>query len=471
MALLGTAFFMVILDSTIVLTAVPSMQEDLRLSVSGVQWVLIGYALAFGGLMLLGGRVADLLGRRRVFMAGVALFAVSSLLCGLAWTGGVLIVSRAVQGVSAALMAPTALSIVMSMFGEGADRNKALGIWGGLGGVGATAGLLVGGVVTAGLGWEWIFYINVPVAIALLALSPLLLQKGQASAAIRTFDAAGATTITAALLLLVYAVFKLPESGWASVQTTGLLMAASVLVAVFVVVESRSAAPLVPLRVFRMRTLVSGNLTIFTVGLAVDGMLFPLTLYAQEVLGYSALQFGLLSAVMTVMSIAGAMAGQSLVTRLGVRATAVPSMLLMGLGSLLLVRVPADGSFVNDLLLGLLIFGPGLGGAFVASQIAALTGVSEEESGLASGLVDTSFNIGSAVGISIVTMVAVSRTDQLLATGRPAPVALAEGYQSAFWATVVFAGVGLLAALLLRGTPDTSRPAEQVDAEPVATPK
>ncbi|GAA2629242.1 MFS transporter [Actinomadura fulvescens] len=470
LALLGTAFFMVILDSTIVLTAIPSMQQELRLSVAGVQWVLIGYALTFGGLMLLGGRMADLLGRRRVFMVGVVLFALSSLACGLAWSGGALIVSRAIQGVSAALMAPTALSIVMSAFEEGPERNKALGIWGGLGGVGATAGLLVGGVITAGLGWEWIFFINVPVAAVLLALSPVVLSESRARFAIRTFDAAGAITITGALLLLVYAVFRAPETGWTSLQTGGSFLGAAVLVALFVFVEGRSAVPLVPLRVFRMRALVSGNLTIFAVGLAVDGVLFPLTLYAQDVLDYSALEFGLMSAVMTVMSIAGAMAGQSLVTRLGLRAVAVPSVLLMAVGCLLLVGVSADGGFVTDLLPGLLVFGPGLGGAFVASQIAALTGVAEEESGLASGLVDTSFNIGSAFGISIVTMVAVSRTDELLAGGRQVPpgVALTEGYQSAFWATVVFAGLGVLAALFLHGKPGSDEPAlTRPDAEPV----
>jgi EmrB/QacA subfamily drug resistance transporter len=460
LALLGAAFFMVILDATIVLTAIPSMQHDLGLSVAGVQWVLTGYAVTFGGLMLFFGRVADLAGRRAVFLTGVAVFVGSSLLCGIAWSGGVLVAARAIQGVSAAIMAPTALSLVVSVFADPAERNRALGVWGALGGIGATAGVLLGGVITAGLGWEWIFFINIPIGIAIFVLVPFLIDESRERVAVRRFDVAGAVTITTALILLIHAVVNAPEAGWAGARTIAELGAAAVLVALFLVIEARSAAPLVPLRIFQLRSLVAGNLTIFAVGLTVDGMLFPLTLYVQEVLGYSAWEFGLTTAVMTVMSIVGAFAGQAAVTKLGLRPIAVPALLLMAVGTLLLVSVPVDGTFLNDLFWGLLIFGPGMGAAFVASQIAALEGVAERESGLAAGLVDTSFNIGSALGIAIVTSAAVSVADGT-ATGDPA-VAMTEGLQVAFLVAAAFAALGVGSALLL---PGRSAKVDETDAE------
>ena len=446
MALLGTAFFMVILDATIVLTAIPSIQQSLNLSVASVQWVLTGYAVTFGGLMLFFGRVADLVGRRRVFLAGVALFVLSSLLCGIAWTGVVLLAARAIQGVSAAIMAPTALAMVVSVFRDPTERNRALGVWGALGGIGATAGLLIGGVITSSLGWQWIFYINVPIGIAIFLLVPVLVGDSRERVTLRRFDAAGAITITAALVLLIYSVTYAPEIGWTSPATIIGLALTAALVVLFLVIESRSTAPLVPLRLFTLRTLAVGNLAMLAVGLAVDGMLFPLTLYAQQVLGYSALQFGLTSAIMTVMSIVGAVAGQAAVTRMGLRPIAVPAFLLIVTGTLLLTSVSVDGTLFDGLFWGLLIFGPGMGAAFVTSQIAALDGVAEEESGLAAGLVDTSFNIGSALGIAIVTSVVLSVAGQV-SPGNPS-AALTEGLRSAFLTAAVFAGLGLLAWLL-----------------------
>ncbi|MFI9818029.1 MFS transporter [Saccharothrix variisporea] len=449
LALLGTAFFMVILDATIVLTAIPSIQEDLNFDVAGVQWVLTGYVITFGGLMLFFGRVADLMGRRSVFLAGVGLFVLSSLLCGIAWDGWVLLTARAIQGVSAAIMAPTALSIVVSTFRDPAERNQALGVWGALGGIGATAGLLLGGLITSGISWEWIFYINIPVGVAIFLLVPVLISESRERVAVRRFDTAGAVTITAALVLLIHAIVNAPEVGWAATSTIVEFVAAAVLVALFLVIESKSSAPLVPLRIFKLRNLTAGNLTIFAVGLTVDGMLFPLTIYVQEVLDYSALQFGLTSAVMTVMSIVGAMAGQAAVTKLGLRPIAVPALLLITVGTALLIGVSVGGTFWGDLFWGLLIFGPGMGAAFVTSQIAALDGVAEEESGLAAGLVDTSFNIGSALGIAIVTSVALSVAGGV--TADDPKVALTEGLQSAFLVATVFAVLGLLASFLLPG--------------------
>ena len=454
LALLGTAFFMVVLDGTIVYVALPSIDEALGFSAGGLQWVMSAYLLTFGGLLLLGGRSADLLGRRRMFMVGVALFAGSSLLCGLAWSDQVLVAARVVQGVAAAIMAPTALSLLMTVFDEGPERNKALGIWGGIGGVGATSGLLIGGPVTEGLGWEWVFFINVPVGLGVLALCPALLPESRAPVRRRVYDVAGAVTITSALVLLVYAVSEAPAVGWTGAQTIGSIAAAVALIAAFVRIEARSVAPLVPLRIFRSRTLVGGNLVLLTAGAALDGMLIIVTLYAQEVLGYSTVQFGLGVAVMTVMSVVGAVSGQALVTRIGLRPVALTGMILVGAACLVLAQVSVDGSYFDDIFLGLLLFGTGLGATFVASQIAGLSGVDEKESGLAAGLVDSSFNIGSALGIAVLSTVAVARTDDVLA-GADQPVdtafAMTEGFQTAFLVALGIAVLGaLLAALLFR---------------------
>ena len=451
LALLGTAFFMTILDSTIVLTAIPSMQAEMGVPVEVVQWVLTGYALTFGGLLLLGGRVGDLLGRRRVFVAGLALFGLASLVCGLAWSIEVLLTARAVQGLAAAVMAPTALALVMTTFPEGPERNKALAVCSGLGGFGATAGMLIGGTLTASLGWEWIFFINVPVAAVLVVLSPVLLREGRISGLPRTVDIGGAVAVTGALLLLVLGLVTAPEAGWASGRTIGLLAGSVALFALFVVVEARSAAPLVPLRIFRVRTLVAGNVVLFTVGLALDGVLFPLTLHAQQVLGYSALQAGLLTAAMTVMSIVGAFVGQAVVERVGLRRLAAVGTALIVVGCVLLLGVSASGNPLVEILPAMLVFGAGLGTAYVACQIAALTGVPEEDSGLAAGLVDTSFHLGNAIGIAVATSIAVSVTAAVhLADPVADPLlALTDGFRAAFVMTVVAAVLSLIAAVVL----------------------
>jgi EmrB/QacA subfamily drug resistance transporter len=467
LALLGTAFFMVILDGTIVFTALPVIADELAFSTGSAQWVMSAYLLCFGGLLLLGGRTADLLGRRRVFMAGVGLFVSSSLLCGLAWSGGVLIAARVVQGASAAIMAPTALSLLMTVFPEGPDRNKALGIWGGIGGIGATAGLLIGGPVTEVLGWEWIFFINVPVGISVLFLTPRLLPESVDEDCVRCFDIAGAVTVTSAVLLLIYAISEAPDVGWGDVQTIGLLAASIALFVLFWRIEARSPGPLVPLRIFRSRSLVGGNLVLLTAGICIDGMLLIATLYAQDVLGYSTIQFGLMTAVMTVMSVIGAYSAQAIVTRAGPRLVGAAGMVLLGAGCLLLTQVSAGGSYLDDLFLGLLIFGAGLGAAFVASQIAALTGVADEESGLAAGIVDSSFNIGGALGVAILSTVAVASTEALSEGGSDAQLqAITDGYQSAFAVAVGFALLGLLAALALLG-----RPAPAATPSTVAAPE
>jgi len=437
---------MVILDSAIVVVALPSIGADLSFAASDLQWVLSAYLLSFGGLLLLGGRAADLLGRRRVFMTGTALFALASLACGLAGSVDGLIAARVVQGMAAAIMTPTALSIVTTTFAEGAERNKALGIWAAIGGVGATAAWLVGGPITDGLGWEWIFFINVPVALTVVALSPVLLRESRDSEHGRQFDFAGAVTITAALVALVYAVVEAPKAGWASGQTLGLLAASAVLIALFVAIEARSAAPLAPLRAFRSRALVGGNLVLLALGMLAFGMPFILTQYAQGVLHYSALEFGLASVVMPVTAALGSIVGQGVATRGGLRPVAIVGLVLTGLGCLFLTQVSVDGSYFGDIFLGLLLFGPGLGATYVAGSIGSLAGATEADAGLASGLANSSFQIGGAIGVAIVSTVAVSQAD-----GSDPLAALTNGFQSAFATAIIFAAVGLLAAVVVLG--------------------
>jgi EmrB/QacA subfamily drug resistance transporter len=447
LALLCTAFFMVILDSAIVVVALPSIDADLAFSAGDLQWVLSAYLLSFGGLLLLGGRAADLLGRRRMFIAGSGLFALASLAAGLAGSTEALLAARVVQGVAAAIMTPTALSIVMTTFPEGAERNKALGVWGSTGAIGGTAAWLIGGPITDGLGWEWIFFINVPVAAAVAALSPVLLRDSRAETVKRRFDLAGAVTSTGALVSLVYAVVEAPETGWTDGRTLGLLALAAVLTAAFVTIESRSAAPLAPLGVFRSRSLVGGNLVLFALGTTGFAVPFILTQYAQEILGWSPTQFGLASVVMPVTAVIGTATAQSIATKGGVRRVAVAAMALSGLGSLLLTQVSVGGSYVSDLLFALLLLGPGIGAAYVAGSIASLTGVAESEAGLASGLNNASFQIGGAVGVAILSSVAISG-----AHGGTSMAALTDGYRSAFAAAIVVAALGLVAAGLLLGS-------------------
>jgi EmrB/QacA subfamily drug resistance transporter len=453
LALLCGAFFMVILDAAIVTVALPSIQEELGFSAQGLQWVVSAYALTFAGLLLLGGRAADLLGRRRVFMVGIVLFTLSSLLCGLAWSDEALIGARALQGVGAAVMTPTALSIITTLFDEGAERNKALGIWGALGGIGATTAWLIGGPLVDGLGWEWIFFINVPLGLGALALSPLLLRESRSTTQRRSYDPAGALTITGALVLLVYAVVEAPHAGWTSARTLLLSGASAALLGAFALIESRHPAPLVPLRFLRSRTIVGANAVMLVFGTVAFGMPFILTLYAQQVLGYSAVKFGLTSLIFPTMAAVGSVLGQSIVLRLGFRPVAAVGLALMGLGTLFLTQASVGGSYFGDIFLGLLVFGPGIGLAFVTATVAALAGVAEHESGLASGLSNTAFQIGAAVGTAIVATVAATQTEDYLAADPSASplVALTEGFQAAFLAVALLAGLGVALALLLLG--------------------
>jgi EmrB/QacA subfamily drug resistance transporter len=467
LALLCGAFFMVILDANIVVVALPSIEHALSFSEQGLQWVISAYAVTFAGLLLLGGRAADLLGRRRLFMVGLLLFTSASLVCGLAWSPGALIGARAVQGIGAAIMTPTALSIVSTTFEEGPERNKALAIWGTNGAFGATGGYLIGGPLVDGPGWEWIFFINVPIGLAALGLSPVLLPESRATIARRSYDPAGALTITGALVLLVYGLVEAPDAGWGSLQTILLFIGAAALLAIFAAIESRHPAPLVPLRILRSRTLVGANAVMLLFATVGFGMPFILTLYAQQVLGYSALEFGVSFVVVPVGAAAGMMVSQAAVLKFGFRPVAATGMALLGAGSLLLTQVSVGGSYFGDLFLGFLVFGAGIGPAFVTASIAALADVPEREAGLASGLSNTAFQLGGALGVAIVSTVAVSRSEDFLAANSGAnPLAvLTEGFQSALVACVVLAGIGVALALRLLGRPRNT-PRERL--EPVA---
>jgi EmrB/QacA subfamily drug resistance transporter len=443
LTLLCVASFMMILDGQIVFLALPAIQGGLDLPTEQAQWILTANAIAFGGLLLLGGRAADLLGRRRVFMVGVAGFLLTSLLSGIAWDGGVLVVARALHGFSSAVMVPSALSILMNTFPEGRDRNRAVATWSAVGGVGAVAGLLVGGGLTTALGWQWVFVVNVPVVLVVLVLAPFVLRESFDQTR-RSFDIAGAVTSTGALTALIYAFVDAPAAGWTSFQTIGLLAAAILLTVLFLVIEARSAAPLVPLWVLRKRTVASGNSLMLMVSMFAAGESMLISLHLQQVIGYSAMQAGLAGSVMPVMAVVGAYVGQAVATRWGYRAAVIPAALAFGSACVFLARIPVQGRFVTDVLGPLMLFGLALGMAHTTSSIVALSGVAEAESGLASGLSSAGFQIGGAFGIVLVTVVSVTVT-----AGSTTAAGLASGYHAGFLALAILAAVLLVATGLL----------------------
>src|SRR2546429_8948528 len=381
LALIVTAQFMVILDVAIVNVALPSIKSDLNFSQTNLQWVISAYAIPCGGALLLGGRLADLLGRRRLFMGGLALFAVGSLLCGLAWSETSLIASRAVQGLGGALLAPAALSLLMTTFAEGRERNLALGIYGAASGSGAAVGVLLGGVLTSYLNWSWIFFINVPVGVAAIALAPVLLQEGRAGLAHRHFDFPGAASITAGLTLLVYAATRATTDGWGSPLTLALLAGAAALVLGFVAIELRSPSPLLPLRIFRSRTLSAANAAMAIVGAVAFSEFFVLTLYLQDVLHYSAVMSGAAFAGFALAVVVLSNVAQVIVGRFGVRPTLTTGLLLSAVSVAWLTRLPVDGHYFWDLFPAFVLGGAGMGLSFVPVTIARLTGVERSDAG------------------------------------------------------------------------------------------
>jgi len=448
LAVVGAAFFMTILDVAIVNVAIPSIQKDLNIAESTVQWVITAYAITFGGFLLLGGRMSDLLGRRRIFIAGLVLFTLASLACGLAWSAGVLILSRAVQGLGAAIISPAALSIVTTTFEEGSDRNKALGIWGALGGSGAAVGVLLGGILTKYLGWEWIFFVNVPVGALVLALTRPIVPESRADLGHRRFDVVGALSVTGGLALFVYAISKAPDVGWGTARTIGLLIVSLAILAFFVVWELRTEAPLVPFGIFRIRTLTGANVVGFLLGASIYANFFILTLYVQQVLGWSALKTGVTFLATAGTTVIWAGVAQALVTKVGPRSVMTVGLAVLALTMLGYTRLPVDGSYWPDLLPLYVVFALGLAFGFIPVTIAGFIGVPHDQAGLASGLLNTSQQIGGAFGVAITSTIFVSQAK----SGNFTPQAFTSGYHWAFAALVGFAAVGaVLAFVFFRG--------------------
>lgn len=467
LALIVTAQFMVILDVAIVNVALPSIKADLGFTQDNLQWVISAYAIMFGGTLLLGGRLADLLGRRRLFLVGLAVFSLSSLACGLAWSEGSLIAFRAVQGIGGALLAPAALSLLMTTFADGPERNFALGIYGAASGSGAAVGVLLGGVLTSYLSWPAIFFINVPVGLAAMALAPLLLRESRAELPHRHFDFAGAASITAGLMLLVYALTRAAADGWGTPTTLALLAASVALVLAFVAIEVRSRAPLLPLRIFRLRTLTAANVTLAVVGAVAFSEFFLLTLYMQEVLGYSAVQTGVAFTGFALSVVVASNVAQVVVGRVGVRATLTSGLLASALSVAVLTRLPVDGSYFWDLFPAFVLGGAGMGFSFVPVTIASLSGVERSDAGVASGLMNTSRQIGGAIGLAAVSAIAAAATSGYADAhpGASAASALDHGFKIGLVVLTGLLAIGAVIAVALV-KPAQSRPVDVPTIEP-----
>lgn len=467
LAVIVLSQFMVVLDTAIVNVALPSIKRDLHFSQEDLQWVITGYSICFGGFLLLGGRLADLLGRRRVFMAGIALFTVFSLLDGLAWSEASLIAFRCVQGLGAALISPAALSIVTTTFHEGRERNTALGIWAAASGSGGAAGALLGGALTSGFGWSWIFYVNVPVGLFVLAVSPGLLRESRVEGGERRFDVPGAAVITGGLMLLVYAMTRATENGWGAASTVGLLVVSAVLIALFFVIEHFEKAPLLPLRILRLRTLAASNVTALIAGAVIVSQFLLLTLYMQQVLHYTPVKTGVAYIALTLTIIFFSTVAQAVVTRVGVRRVLPVGLALSAISFVLFARLPVQGNYFIDLFPGFLISGLGLAVVFVPMAIGALTGVRPQDAGIASGLLNTSTQVGGAIGVAAAITIATTATSGYV-NAHPGinafnAAALTHGFDVAFWVLAGTAAVGaVLATLMLESRPSPAEPELEV---------
>lgn len=445
LGLLCMTQFLVILDIAIVNVALPSIGSDLHFSEQNLQWVISAYALVFGGFLLLGGRMADLLGRRRLFFIGLIVFSVGSLLCGVAWSEGSLIAFRAFQGLGAATISPAALSILTTTFAEGRERNIALGAWGAVGGVGAAAGVLLGGILTDLLSWNWIFLVNVPVGVGALIFTPILLRESRDEAA-KSFDALGAILVTSGLSLLVLGITQGHTWGWGSGRTIGVFIVAGLLLGAFIAWESRHHEPLMPLSIFRLRTLTAANAVGFILGTAMFAMFLILTLYMQQVLHYSPLRTGVYYLAVAGTAIIWANVTAQVVNRVGVKPALVFGMTMMTIGLLLFTQVPVHGSYASNLLPGFLIIGVGIPFSFIPITIASLAGTNPGQAGLASGLINTSQQVGGALGIAVLSTIA---TSGLPSNRAPSFEQLTHGFQNAFWAGGAFVAVGIIVSVVL----------------------
>ncbi|HET6848490.1 MAG TPA: MFS transporter [Gaiellales bacterium] len=452
LVLLCAVQFMVVLDVAIVNVALPTIQKALNFSDANLQWVVSAYTLTFGGFLMLGSRIADLLGRKRMFIAGLVLFSGASLACGLSGSDTQLIAFRAIQGLGAAIISPAALSILTTTFEEGEERNKALGIWGAIAGMGGAVGVLLGGILTDQVGWEWIFFLNVPIGIVVILAGQRVLMESRVEMETRSLDILGAILVTAGLTLLVYGLVSTDTHSWTSTLVLGSLIGSAVLLAAFVVAEMRAAAPILPFSIFRNRSLTGANIVGLLLGASIFSMFFLLSLYMQQVLGYSALKAGLAYLLVASVIIVAAGASQALVTRIGVRTVLTAGMVLLIAGLLWFSRVAVDGSYTVDLVPGFILAGLGLGFSFVPVQIASLVGVSNDEAGIASGLINTSQQVGGALGVAILSTITFTRVDSYLTDhhGNQAlfPNALVDGFHVAFLAGAGLALIGLVATVL-----------------------
>lgn len=467
LALLAAAQFVVVLDASIVNVALPSIGRELQLDQDSLSWVVNSYVLVFGGFLLLGGRVADLMGRRRIFIAGLLLFCVASLLGGFSQNEGQLIAARVVQGLGAALLSPAALAILTTTFAEGAERNKALGVWGAVAGSGGAVGVLMGGVLTESLGWEWVLFVNVPIT-ALAAYGAMRVLGESRDETATSFDVFGAVTITAGLSLLVYTIVDANDSGWGSTKTISLALLSFVLIAAFIAIERVWKQPLLPFRIFRNRTLTGANLTAVFVAMSLFSMFFFVSLYMQQVLGYSALKAGLAYLPLAGGIIVSAGFASVLTTRIGFKPVLAGGMMLVAGGLFWFSRVSPDGTFFGDLLFPSLLAALGLGFAFVPLTIASVSGVEPDDAGLASGLINTSQQVGGALGLAILVAVANSRFGDV--TGTP-PERLTESFQSAFLVGTGLAITGAVLSLVLissRDSKDHRDAAQAGELQPVA---
>ncbi|MDQ3759182.1 MAG: DHA2 family efflux MFS transporter permease subunit [Actinomycetota bacterium] len=472
LALLCMAQFVVVLDASIVNVALPTIGADLRFDQDNLSWVVNSYVLTFGGFLLLGGRLADLLGRRRIFIAGLILFAAASLAGGFAESEGLLIAARAVQGLGAAMLSPAALSIITTTFKDGSERNRALGVWGAVAGSGGAAGVLLGGILTEYAGWEWVLWVNVPIGIIAALLAPRLILESRSDDANRSFDIPGAVTVTGGLALLVYALVEAPEVGWGSAETLGLLAAALVILGAFVAIELRSASPLVPFRIFRLRTLTGANVVGLLTGASLFSMFFFISLYMQNVLGFSAIEAGLSYLPLAVSIILAAGLASQLVTKVGFKPVMALGMAFVAAGLAWFSQISVDGSFVGDVLGPSLLAAVGLGFSFVPTTIAAMSGVQDREAGLASGVINTSQQVGGALGLAILSSIAFSTIGNLAAQGDVGPAALTDGYADAFMVGSGIAILGVIASLTLIRNRDSKSHTEIGAGEttPVAAP-
>jgi len=457
LALLAMTQFVVVIDASIINVALPSIGHALHFSQTNLSWVVNAYTLTFGGFLLLGGRLADLMGRRRMFMVGLVLFSVSSFVGGVAQSATWLIAARAAQGIGAAIVSPAALSIVTTTFSEGEERNRALGVWGAVAGAGGAAGVLFGGILTSGLSWRWVLFVNVPIGLASAVLAPRLLQESHSEAETRSFDIPGAVTVTAGLALLVYATVEAVNNGWGSTRTLSELGGALLLLCAFLAIELRQRAPLMPFSIFRVRTVRGANAVALLIGMSLFSMFFFVSLYMQQVLHYSALRAGLSYLPLSVGIILSAGLASFGVTRIGFKPVLLTGMLFVAAGLFWFSKVPAHGgTFVADVLGPSLLAAVGLGLSFVPVTIAAVTRIRPDEAGLASGLVNTSQQIGGALGLAILATIANSRTQSLLHGGaHGVAFALTRGFERAFLVGAGFAIAGAALALLLISTRDS----------------